>query len=42
MKLAMFVVVLFNSQIVSRKMLLNLRTSLGSKEDFKPVESSED
>jgi hypothetical protein len=38
----MFVVVLFNSQIVSRKMLLNFRAPLGSNEDLKAVESFED
>ena len=38
----MFVVVLFNSQIVSRKMLLDLRVPLESKEDLEAVESFED
>jgi hypothetical protein len=38
----MFVVVLFNSQIIGRKMLLNLRAPLGSKEDLEAVESFED
>jgi hypothetical protein len=39
--MAMFVVVLFDSQIVCQKMLLNLRALLGSKEDLEAVESFE-